>query len=160
MSASFAIPTDHIDQRSQTISELDRSSNIRHLCLFDQNEHVAGVVLADPNTLNSMNQEKFECLAIVETTLSRMDPNPSWDDAPLDDQCSKWDFYDSCYQDWGGGSFSAVALSTVFILGVDRWTHMVTCTNPQWQSQCGMKSIGPTRLSRRHFTLWKTAGRM
>ena len=64
---------------------------------------MVGVVLADLNTLKSMNQEKFECLVIVETTLSRLEPNPSWDDVSLDDQRSKWDFYDLCNQDWGAG---------------------------------------------------------
>jgi hypothetical protein len=73
--AQFAIPLEHIEARASTVSELEDDSNLRHMYLFDKDGHVGGVVLSDPVTLKSLNQTKFECVAIVNTTLTRV----SWD---------------------------------------------------------------------------------
>lgn len=120
--AEFAIPKKHIEERAGVISELDENSNIRHLCLFDKEGHVAGVVLADPDVLKSLNQENFECVAIVNTTLTRVEwdqcyddeeqrfkhlteyprvkrvpgENTKWKPQTVDKE-EHWDFYESCW---------------------------------------------------------------
>ncbi|KAJ3533120.1 hypothetical protein NM208_g8130 [Fusarium decemcellulare] len=125
-SARFSIPRDHIQKIAQTDLELDMDFSGRHLCLFDDDGHVAGVVLADPETLLSLNQDKFECIAIVNTTLTRVE----WDQCFIDkeerfrhlvecpiikedpsrppsqpfvwptmDKNAHWDFYESCWHE-------------------------------------------------------------
>jgi hypothetical protein len=121
--AEFSIPRKHIDERASIFSELDGSSNIRHLCLFDIDGHVAGVVLADPDVLESLDQATFECVAIVNTTLTRVEwdqcyvkeeqrfkhltecpiveraPGEEIKITPLStvDKEEYWDFYESCW---------------------------------------------------------------
>ncbi|KAF9762310.1 hypothetical protein IL306_003457 [Fusarium sp. DS 682] len=81
-SAKFSIPPYHIQKIAHTDLELDMEYSGRHLCLFDEDGHVAGVVLADPEILLSLNQDKFECIAIVNTTLTRVE----WDQCFIDEE--------------------------------------------------------------------------
>jgi hypothetical protein len=80
MSAKFSIPEDHLEDIIETLWGLDGDKNSRHICLLDSSGLAAGVLIADAMHLKSSQESHFECIAIVQSTLSRIIEDPSWDE--------------------------------------------------------------------------------
>lgn len=125
--AEFSIPSEHLEARVLVTCDLEDCGNFKHICLFDTNGHVAGVVLADPSALKALNRTTFEFIAITNTTLTRVEwdqsyieeqgrflhltdcpivernpddpPVQHWNEYqfPLADPDGAWDFYESCW---------------------------------------------------------------
>ncbi|KAK5659738.1 hypothetical protein OQA88_949 [Cercophora sp. LCS_1] len=177
--AEFRIPREHLEERAAIAdSELDGSSNnIRHLCLFDADGHVAGVALADPDTLKALNQASFECIAIVNTTLCRVEWDYWFDEEedrfkhitefpviekkpgekvvhtvlPTAGKEEEWDFYDGC---WHGCWQDTDDISTCPFFD----TRKIPAESKPW-CVSPFRSIhpnaGPFPFDPRHYSIWR-----